>query len=158
MDRKYDQEKIERFIRRFSSDAIAQELLEKIKWNGVPTCPKCQGRHTYPLIGELRYQCNSCRRSFSVRSGTILENSKLKASKWVIAIMMYGEMEKRLTIKILQHLFSGIFDGIFDDKKLSNNTAAKIKKRIKEGMEKGDPLVLGVIEEFRSGDRLSSQT
>ena len=67
-------------------------------------------------------------------------------------------MEKRLTIKILQHLFSGIFDGIFDDKKLSNNTAAKIKKRIKEGMEKGDPLVLGVIEEFRSGDRLSSQT
>jgi hypothetical protein len=40
-------------------------------------CKRCQGIEYYWFINKWSYQCKSCNSRTSLRSGTIMENSKL---------------------------------------------------------------------------------
>src|SRR5688572_11209582 len=67
----------------------AREYLEAICWPSGPVCPHCgslratrlQGGSTAP--GTLK--CKDCRTKFTVRVGSILEDSPIPLRKWVIA-------------------------------------------------------------------------
>ena len=75
---------------RFYSDLDRCEAkMARMKWeNGEPVCPKCGGTHIGRIASRRMYQCKDkdCRKQFSVKVGTIFEDSPLGLDKWFVAV------------------------------------------------------------------------
>ena len=54
-------------------------------------CPRCGGLKTatVPNAKPMPYWCPDCRSYFSVRTGTLIERSKVPLRKWAIAVYLY---------------------------------------------------------------------
>ena len=60
-----------------------------IKWpDGVVKCPKCGGENIGNIASRRMFQCKAkdCRKQFSVKVGTIFEDSPLGLDKWMVAV------------------------------------------------------------------------
>lgn len=72
-----------------------REHLEDMRWHGVPVCPHCGSisKHHYKRKqnGEFKglYKCKDCRERFTVRIGTMFEDSNLPLKKWFYAIFLF---------------------------------------------------------------------
>ncbi len=73
---------------KFPDEETATKWIESIVWQGGRFCPKCGGVETKESPGVMPYWCPDCRRSFSVRIGTIFEGSKVPLRKWAFAIYL----------------------------------------------------------------------
>jgi transposase-like protein len=78
----------------FTDEEKAREFVEAKRWPNGPVCPHCQSTEAYKLTAKpgskkpVRpgiYKCKACRQQFSVRVGTIFEDSKLPICKWLMA-------------------------------------------------------------------------
>ena len=65
-------------------------------------CPKCGGKEHYWLKNKLRYECKQCRYRQSLRSGTVLENTKLPFMYWYIAMHLLTSTKKSFSAAELQ--------------------------------------------------------
>ncbi len=75
------------FHDRFPDEASARSFVEQSVWDGKPTCPKCGSRrHGLWTTREGHYRCKDCRKIYSVRIGTVFENSHLPLRHWLYAI------------------------------------------------------------------------
>ena len=76
----------------FPDEASAVEWFQNIRWpGGVDSCPRCGevGRvHPVPNSKPMPWRCAGCRKYFSVRTGTVMESSRLPVRKWVIALYL----------------------------------------------------------------------
>src|SRR5579859_6116322 len=66
-------------------------FMVKLRWpNGVVTCPTCGREDAVFLKNQRKWQCKSIHhhRQFSVKVGTILEDSPIPLDKWLVAIWM----------------------------------------------------------------------
>ena len=73
----------------FPTEASAQAWFEAQMWNGERCCGHCGSVNTRPAShATMPYWCTDCRSYFSVRTGTVLESSRLPLRKWVIAIYL----------------------------------------------------------------------
>lgn len=74
----------------YSADIkVATEFLAKFRWpDGKATCPKCAGQETSFLSTRLIWKCKSCKKQFSAKSGTVMEDSPIGLDKWLPAIWM----------------------------------------------------------------------
>jgi transposase-like protein len=87
----------------FGNEDKAREFLERKRWaNGRP-CPHCKHAETYPLVAKegsrspVRpgvYKCKACRMQFTVRVGTIMEESKIPLCKWLMAFHLMTSSKK----------------------------------------------------------------
>lgn len=69
--------------------------LERLRWPGGFECPLCQSaRQPYRLRKKLKYKCADCRKEFSVRKGTIFEESRLPLRKWFAAAWLMASHRK----------------------------------------------------------------
>jgi transposase-like protein len=58
--------------------------------NGEPFCPHCGTLRVYALAETpMRWKCSSCRRKFSVTSGTIFHSRKLSIRDYLAAIALF---------------------------------------------------------------------
>ena len=73
----------------FSDHDKALEFLTKFRWpDGKPTCPRCASQeHSYISTRRI-WKCKGCKRQFSAKSGTIMEDSPIGLDKWLPAIWM----------------------------------------------------------------------
>lgn len=74
----------------FPDNAAAERWFEQQRWfNGI-TCPRCNSTRyaVIPSRKPMPYRCKDCRKYFSVRVGTVMQDSNLGLQKWVIAIYM----------------------------------------------------------------------
>ena len=69
-------------------NATAERWFAKQRWNGSPVCPHCESQNvqTSAKHPTMPYRCRSCRKRFSVRIGTTMEDSKLGYQLWAVAI------------------------------------------------------------------------
>ena len=75
--------------KRFPDEDSAREWFEAIIWPIGRICPRCTGTDTYEGTHKtMRYRCRPCNKTFSVRTGTVLESSRLPLQKWVWAIYL----------------------------------------------------------------------
>ena len=75
----------------FPDEDAARQWFETAVWPNGRFCPRCKGTDTYRGTHKtMPYRCRDCNRTFSVRTGTALEESRLPLRKWVWAI--YIEM------------------------------------------------------------------
>lgn len=60
--------------------------LEGLRWPNGVVCPLCgESRKIYHVTRNNTYKCADCRNQFSVRKGTIFEESRLPLRKWFAA-------------------------------------------------------------------------
>lgn len=75
-------------VRYFSDLDVANEFVAKLRWADGPVCPRCGStEHSYVSTRRL-WKCKACRRQYSVKVGTIFEDSPLGLDKWLPAIWL----------------------------------------------------------------------
>jgi transposase-like protein len=65
-------------------------------------CPKCGCKEHYWLKNKLRYECKHCHYRQSLRSGTVLENTKLPFMYWFVAMHLLTSTKKSFSAAELQ--------------------------------------------------------
>ena len=65
-------------------------------------CHRCQGRDHYWLQNKWSYQCKSCNARMSLRSGTIMQSSKLSFMDWYKTILLLSTTKKGFSSKEIQ--------------------------------------------------------
>ncbi|MXW46852.1 MAG: IS1595 family transposase [Gammaproteobacteria bacterium] len=74
---------------KFPDEETARQWTERVMWPNGRVCPRCKGTDTHEATHKtLPYRCRTCKRFFSVRKGTLLENSRLPYLTWVYAIYL----------------------------------------------------------------------
>lgn len=87
----------------FTDEDAARAFIETQRWPNGPVCPHCQSTAAYKLTakpGSKRpvrpgvYKCKACRKQFTVRIGTIFEDSKIPLCKWLAAMHLMTSSKK----------------------------------------------------------------
>jgi len=65
-------------------------------------CKRCKGTEHYWLQNKWSYQCKSCNSRTSLRSGTIMESSKLSFMTWYKTIFLLSTTKKGFSSKEIQ--------------------------------------------------------
>ena len=74
----------------FPTDEAAREWFEARMWPDGRHCPRCGStRTTEASHRSMPYWCTDCRSYFSVKTGSIMEESRLPLRKWVWAIYLH---------------------------------------------------------------------
>lgn len=84
------------FFQRFPNEEAARQYFERNRWNGEVSCPHC-GSLSVAAVKSMKpmpYRCRDCRQHFSVRTGTVLAESRLPLHKWLMAIYMMTTARK----------------------------------------------------------------
>src|SRR5476651_664742 len=83
----------------FKDEQICRNYLETIRWNGNIICPyaDCKHDHVMKFGNGKVYKCSKCRKQFSVRVGTIFEDSKISLQKWFAAIYLITSHKKGIS-------------------------------------------------------------
>jgi transposase-like protein len=77
------------FQKAFSTELKCIKYLEKLRWDNKPCCFRCKRNDkTYFTAKAGLYACGHCRSQFSIRKGTIFEDSPLKLVKWFLAFYL----------------------------------------------------------------------
>ena len=73
----------------FPSEQVAREWFESIFWPDGRCCGHCGGINTREANHRtMPYWCTDCRKYFSVKTGTVMQSSKLPLRKWAIGIYL----------------------------------------------------------------------
>ena len=77
-------------FRKFPDNASAEAWLAECRWDGEPACPHCGDTNvqTGAKHPTMPYRCRGCRKRFSVRIGTAMQDSNIPLQKWAIAIYL----------------------------------------------------------------------
>ena len=82
---------LQQAIQYFSDEQVCIDAVAAMRWMDGPRCPDCHGddaKNPYYLKTQKRWKCRSCRRQFSVKVGTIFEDSPIPLQKWLPALWM----------------------------------------------------------------------
>jgi transposase-like protein len=80
---------LQQAIRHFSDEQVCIDTVAALRWpGGKPVCPACEGKEHYWLASQKRWKCKECYRQFTVKLGTIFEDSPLGLDKWLVALWM----------------------------------------------------------------------
>ena len=75
-------------IRYFSDLDVCTDYVAKLRWPEGPVCPKC-GCMEYSYLTTRRvWKCKACKKQYSVKLGTIFEESRLGLDKWLPAVWL----------------------------------------------------------------------
>lgn len=83
----------------FKDEQVCRDYLEYIRWQGNLICPYSDCKHDYinKYSDGKRYKCSKCNRQYSVRVGSIFEDSKVPLKKWFAAIYLITSHKKGIS-------------------------------------------------------------
>jgi transposase-like protein len=143
---KSDELNLVTLAREYADEDKARGLLESLRWPNGPVCPHCQATKVYRLTPKATskspgrkglLKCAACRKQFTVRVGTIFEDSHIDLSKWVMAIHIMCASKKGVSAKQLERMLG-----------LTYKTAWFMAHRIRYAMTEGPmaALLTGTVE------------
>jgi transposase-like protein len=85
-------------IRYFSDLDVCTEYMANLRWPNGPVCPRCGSvdKHSY-LTTRRIWKCKACRKQFSVKVGTIFEDSPLGFDKWLPAVWLIANSKNGIS-------------------------------------------------------------
>jgi transposase-like protein len=98
----------------FKDEQAAYDYVESYLWPKGPVCPhcgNCDPTRIHKLAGKstrpgLR-KCNECRKQFTVKIGTIFEDSHVPMHQWLQAIYLMCSSKKGISTRQLQRMLGG---------------------------------------------------
>lgn len=85
---KTTQKTLQQLIQHFSDEQVSIDAVAQMRWPNGAACPACATKDPYYLKTQKRWKCRDCRRQFSVKLGTIFEDSPIPLQKWLPALWM----------------------------------------------------------------------
>ena len=111
-------------MRRFGDDAKAEAWLVASRWPDGMRCPYCEADTITPRKTARKtpqYHCLECKRDFTVKTGTVMHDSKLPLSKWALAFYIFNTNLKGVSSMKLHR-----------DLEITQKTAWYLSHRIRE--------------------------
>ena len=133
---------------KFSDEEKAREWLEALRWPDGPTCPYCGTTNVQANIKHrtMTHRCRECPKKpmFTVRIGTIMEQTRLKYRVWAIGMYLYTTNLKGISSMKL-HRELGI----------TQKAAWFVLHRLRKAAEMGTAMFSGPVEvdEMYSGGK-----
>lgn len=87
-------------FRKYPDAESARKYFEEQRWENGVYCPHCKSTERITKRKNGYYRCNSCKKDFTVRTGTCFERSHVPLNKWLYA--MYILMTARKGISSIQ--------------------------------------------------------
>jgi transposase-like protein len=78
----------------FPDEQTCVDHFRAIRWAGGAFCPYCGSTRIYDFSDKRTHKCGDCRSRFSIKVGTIFEDTKLPLRKWFIAIWLITSHKK----------------------------------------------------------------
>ena len=77
-------------IRYFADEQVCIDTVAQMRWPNGPVCPICgsMAERQHFLKTQKRWQCRDCGKQYSVKAGTIFEDSAIKLDKWLTAMWL----------------------------------------------------------------------
>ncbi len=86
-----------RLIDTFKTEQDCRDFLEQMRWHGKPKCPHCRHDKVYKFKDGKLWKCSECRKKFTVKVGTIFEDSHIPLRKWFLAIYVISAHKKGIS-------------------------------------------------------------
>ncbi len=76
-----------------ADETKAVEFMEAQRWDDTPACPRCGDQDVYQMKkrgtdereASFRWRCRGCKKQYSVRTGTVFEESRIPLQHWCYA-------------------------------------------------------------------------
>lgn len=78
----------------FSDEQVCIDHLRAIRWKHGASCPHCGSDKVYHFKDGKNHKCGDCKMRFSIKVGTIFEDSKVPLRKWFMAIWLITSHKK----------------------------------------------------------------
>ena len=124
-------------IRMFPDDAAAERWFTKVRWPDGAYCPHCGSVNVQDGTAHktMPYRCRDCRKWFSVKTGTVMQSSKLGLQVWAVATyLLTTGLKGQASMKLHRDL------GI------TQKTAWHLAHRIRETWVKKNETMAGPVE------------
>lgn len=89
-------------MKSYPDEASSRQKFKEIRDKTGVNCKKCGSQSHYWLASKSMYQCKICRFRTSLRSGTIMESSKLSFQYWFIAMYLMSSTKKSCSVYEVQ--------------------------------------------------------
>lgn len=158
----------------FSNPDTAFRYMTAIRWPQGAICPHCTAPNPYVLAKRCMWKCRTCTKQFSIKRGSVMEDSPLGLDKWLLAMWLIAnaksgissyEIHRALGItqksawfllhRIRLAMHTGTFeklsgtveaDETYVGGKARNMHASKKKEKIKGRGGVGKAVVIGLLE------------
>jgi transposase-like protein len=75
------------------NESAAAAFLEMQRWGSEPACPRCGALDVYKMESateegraNFRWRCRACKRMYTIRTGTVMEESRLPLRAWCFTL------------------------------------------------------------------------
>ena len=128
-----------KLMKMFPDDEAARSWFERTIWPGGPYCPRCGSFGVQAGIKHktMTHRCRDCdgRPMFSLKTGNVMEGSKLGYQSWAIAIYMVTTGIKGVSSMKLHR-----------DLEVTQKTAWHLAHRIRKSLERNEAPFSGPVE------------
>lgn len=116
----------------FKDEQVGIEYYEQIRWNGNVTCPHCASENPYKTKRGYRCSDKECKKDFTVRTGTIFQDTKIPFRIWFAAIYLATTSSKGISSVQLSVQLG-----------ITQKSAWHVLHRIREMLKEKAPKMLG---------------
>src|SRR6266496_3465827 len=84
-------------VRYFSDQDVCVQFVAKLRWPDGAVCPRCGAmEHSY-LTTRRVWKCKACKKQFSVKLGTIFEDSAIPLDKWLVCVWLIANSKNGIS-------------------------------------------------------------
>ena len=124
-------------LRMFPDDRAASAWIASVRWPDGIRCPRCDSNNVQERTKHktMPFRCRPCRRYFSVKTGTAMENSNLGVQVWALAAYLMSTGIKGASSMRLHR-----------DLEITQKTAWHLARRVRETWDHKQGFFAGPVE------------
>ena len=130
---------LSQLFKMFPNDETARQWIEDIVWPDGPCCPYCGSDNVQSDIQHksMTHRCRDCEKKprFSVKTGTVMQSSKLGYQTWAVAAYLVTTSLKSVSSMKLHR-----------DLNITQKSAWHLAHRLRKTYELGLPMFSGPVE------------
>ena len=123
------------FFDKFPDEETAREYLINARWPDGIICIHCGHDEAYKMRKGALLKCKGCRKQFTARVGTVMEDSPIPIRKWLYAMCLFGIHSKGVSSVKLK-----------DQLGITQKSAWRMLHRMRKAFESSGTVLSGAIE------------